>query len=182
MMKKILAAFVFAAVILGAAGCLSVRAEAAVEVTVTNNRTKDIRLAFAWTTADWEEHVYSKGWYSVKAGTTTTVSLADVVYSKFKKLEPNDKYYHQYFHPKNGCFGYYATDGTTAWEGRLHTDTFADENTLEGYTLRGEDFYFYKGERPNTDVRALYIELFRIISVKSSGDGEDGTVSLTFNP
>jgi hypothetical protein len=169
-MKKILAAFVFAAVILGAAGCLSVRAEAAVDVTVVNNNLlKDISLAFAWTT-DGSRDAYSRGWYNAKANSTTTFHLADVDYSKLKKQE--DAVY-----PKSGFFGFFARNDETTWRGTRLPEGEADENTLAAWILKNNDFKRI-GERMNPDD---VLEYFRIVSVESSGNGKDGTVSVELN-
>jgi len=136
--------------------CFAPRSEAAVKVTIKNNRPHNMSFAFCWAGFDSPDNRRS-GWYSVKAGETRTITFKDTVYA----LTAQE-------------FGYYATGGGSVWAGKP-----SDERPLE-VIIHPKDKFGGHPDDPISGGKKVY---FRHINLKETGDTrEDGTATLTFNP
>ena len=134
---------------------LSVQADAAVKITIKNNRSHTLSFAFCWAGMDYEYDV-SKGWYNVKAGESRTMTFSDAQYS---------------FTSSN--FGYYATGGGSTWRG---------ENDSSGYmTFWINPTKAFTGSHDNSISGGKKV-VFRKINLKRTGDSQDASATLTFNP
>ena len=91
------------------------RADAEIKVTIKNNRSHNLALAFCWSGFDYEDDV-SKGWYNVKGGETRTITFKDAQY-----------------HFTADSFGYYAK-GTPAGEKTLYWSG-KDDNEYMGFYI-----------------------------------------------
>jgi hypothetical protein len=159
------AKFTVVSVMLAAAvliGVLSVsRAEAWVKITVKNNRSHNMSLAFRWDGFDADYH--SRGWFTVNAGQTRTITLDEVTYG----LTARD-------------FGYYAIGGGSTWKGNNDNGIYGWFHPKEAFRLSTDNDG--KVENPKSGMQRV---LFRRLNLKHSGaanDSANGTASLTFNP
>jgi uncharacterized membrane protein len=135
--------------------CLSAApSDAAVKITIKNNRSHDMWLSFCWAGLDHEDDV-SKGWYTVKAGESRTITFKDAIYALTSEN-----------------FGYYATGGKYTWSGNTGSEYMTfwihPKNAFTGShdPISG-------GEKVE----------FKTLNLKSTSDNrEDGAGTLTFNP
>ena len=136
------------------------RADAEIKVTIKNNRSHTISLAFCWSGFDYEDDV-SKGWYNVKAGETRTITLKDAQY-----------------HFTAESFGYYAK-GTPAGGKTLYWKGKDDNEYMQFYIHPSESFTGSHDTRISGGQKVA----FRNVSLKETGNSRtDGSASLTFNP
>jgi hypothetical protein len=139
------------------------QAEATVKVTVKNNRSHNLSIAFCWAGFDLPDDT-SKGWYNIKAGESKTITIREAVYALTAQ-----------------GFGYYATgttkDGKTiVWSGKSSDDrrkeywihpkkSFTGQSVSNGEPISG-------GKK--VDFRALKLK-------KTGSTNEDATATITFN-
>ena len=131
-------------------------AEAEIKVTVRNNRSHNISIASRWDGFDADFH--SRGWFTVNAGQSRTITLSEVRY-----------------HLTFKGFGFYAIGGGTTWRGN-------NDNGIRGWIHPREAFRLSTdndGDVTNP-VRGMERVLFRRVNLR--GSGADGTATLTFNP
>jgi hypothetical protein len=139
-----------------AAVCLALPSEAEVKITIKNNRSHNLSLAFRWAGFDSPDDRRS-GWYGVKAGESRTITFKDAVYA----LTAQD-------------FGYYATGGGKVWAGKSN-----DERPLAVIIHPKSKF----GGHPDDSIDGGKKVYFRHISLKQTDDSrENGNATLTFNP
>ena len=156
-MKKHLAMLVILAAVFALAASVS---EAAVSVTVKNNRSHNMSFAFCWQGFDMPDDM-SKGWYNVKAGETRTITFKDVVYALTAQ-----------------GFGYYAT-GTPKGGKKLTWAGKGGDELMEYYIHPKESF---TGSRDEPIEGGQKVP-FRKVKLKETGsDRTDGSATLTFNP
>jgi hypothetical protein len=152
-MKKFKAfSIVFCAIF--AAVCIAAVSEAAVKITVKNNRNHKMYLAFRWRGFDQPDDRRS-GWYEVLAGQTKTLTFEDVVY----------------VFTTDG-FGYYAEGGGKVWAG----------TSSDGFGVIIHSTKAFKGhpDDPISDGKKVY---FKPLSLKQTDESrENGSATLTFNP
>ncbi|MCL1940607.1 MAG: DUF1036 domain-containing protein [Synergistaceae bacterium] len=151
--------FILAAVVFIFAVCfVSARADAAIKVTIKNNRSHSISFAFCWAGFDYDDDV-SKGWYTVKAGETKSFTFKDAVYPLTSEN-----------------FGYYAK-GTPKGKKTLYWRGEGNNDHMKFYIHQSEAF---TGSH-NKQIRGGEKVQFRKMTLKRTGD-TDGTATLTFNP
>jgi len=128
--------------------------DAAVSITIRNNRSHDMSFAFRWSGFDSPQDRRA-GWYVVRAGQSRTLTFNSAVYA----LTSTD-------------FGYYATGGGSVWRGTAENGlpvTIHPRNAFEGH--------------PNGRIEGGQRVFFRRINLTEVGDRrEDGRATLTFNP
>jgi hypothetical protein len=140
-----------AAIFIGA-----LEADAAIKITIKNNRSHSMSFAFCWAGLDYEYDV-SKGWYIVKAGESKTFTIKEAAYPLTSQN-----------------FGYYAMGGGSVWKGKSggeYSEFWI--HTKQAFTGNHDDPISGGQKVP-----------FRIIKLKrTGGDGSvDGSATLTFNP
>ena len=131
-------------------------AEAEITITVRNNRSHNISIAFRW---DGFDANHSRGWFTVNAGQSRTITLNDVVYALTAQ-----------------GFGYYATGGGSTWRGN-------NDNGLYGWIHPREAFRFaFFGDEVKNPKSGMQKVLYRRINLRETGNTrEDATATLTFN-
>lgn len=138
------------------------RAEAAVKVTINNNMSHNLSIAFCWAGFDAPDDT-SKGWYNVKAGESKTITFKGAVYALTAQ-----------------GFGYYAT-GTTKG-GKPITWAGSSEDKHKAYWIHPKKSFTGQsanGGEPISDGKKVY---FRALKLKETGSTrEDATATLTFN-
>jgi hypothetical protein len=154
-MKKF-RAFFTAFCVISAVVCFSAVSEAAVKITVKNNRDHGLSLAFRWSGFDMPDDRRS-GWYAVPSGESKTFTFKDVVYY----LTVQD-------------IGYYATGGGKVWAGKS-----SDERPL-GVIIHPKNKFGGHPDDPIDGGKKVY---FRHISLKQTDKArENGSATITFNP
>lgn len=132
------------------------QSDAAIKITVKNNRNHTLTLAFRWAGFDSPDDRRS-GWYSVKAGESKTITLKKATYA----LTAQD-------------FGYYATGGGKVWKGSAK-----DKRPLKTVIHPKKAF----SGHPEDPINGGVTVYFRHIKLKETGNTrEDGSATLTFNP
>lgn len=166
-MKNLKWCYVFGLLIvsLAVAGFGTPHAEAAVKITIKNNRSHNLALAFGWSNMDTYQ---AKGWYTVKAGETRTITLKDVI-SSFTM----------------DGFSYYAKGGGSTWAGKTGDDLQFWIHPTQAFDLvqspsSSDDFFNLKLDEPVEGTKKVY---FRRIALKKTGDrNTDARATLTFSP
>ena len=132
-------------------------AEAEIKITIRNNRSHNMSIAFRWDGFD-ENH--SRGWFTVNAGQSRTITLSEVVYAL-----------------TSGGFGYYAIGGGSTWRGN-------DDNGRYGWIHLREAFRFtFFGDEVENPKSGMQKVLYRRVNLTETGNSrENGTATLTFNP
>ena len=158
--KVFFSAFLAAAVFFGIFGVSG--AEAEVKVTIKNNRSHNMSFAFRWAGFD---PYHSKGWWTVKAGETRTITIQTVMQMS------------------SGSFGYYATGGGSTWRGNNDTGREGWIHPKESF-----EFEFFPDDNPGNPKSGMQKVLFRPFEPKRGapnpklGGGDRGSATLTFNP
>jgi hypothetical protein len=148
--------FALAVCVFTTALCFSAKADAEVKITIKNNRSHNLSLAFRWAGFDTPDDKRS-GWYTVKAGESRTITFEDAVYA----LTAED-------------FGYYATGGGKVWQGS------ADDERPHPVIIHPKKKFSGHPEDPISGGKKVY---FRHVSLKETdGSRENGSATLTFNP
>ena len=136
------------------------RADAWVKVTVRNNRSHNLSIAFRWDGFDGSESG-NKGWFTVNAGQSRTITLDDAVASLTMEK-----------------FGYYATGGGSAWRGNNETGIGGWIHPRNAFDITTD----VDGKVENA-VSGMEQVLFRRVNLSKTGDRNmDATATLTFNP
>ena len=129
-------------------------ANAELKITVKNNRSHNLSLAFRWSRFD-DSRV--SGWYSVAPGQTRTITI-DAVYA-LTSLH----------------FGYYAQGGGTVWQGKGEVW----KERIESWINPKDKFFGDADVVP----RGMQKVSYKIIKLKqTSQNRENGAATLTFNP
>jgi len=156
-MKKTLVktAGLFVLTALLAAHCAS-RAEAWIKITLKNNRSHNIAVAFCWSGFDYDDD-RRKGWYVVRPDESRVITLADAVSAHTWE-----------------DFGFYA-QGTLGnekiirWAGDMKQVIIHPSKAFDGH--------------PEDPIRGGVAVEFRKVNLKKVGDRNmDATATLTFNP
>jgi uncharacterized membrane protein len=133
-------------------------ADAAVKITIKNNRSHTMSFAFCWAGFDYPDDV-SNGWYNVKAGETRTITLKNAVYAlTFKN------------------FGYYAK-GTPEGGKTLYWKGKGGDEYMAFYIHHKQSFTGSHDDPIDGGQKAD----FRKVNLKKVSQ-EDGSATLTFNP
>ena len=131
--------------------CVAAASDATVSITVRNNRSQAMSLAFCWNGVD----PGRSGWHNVPAGTSKTFTFKDANYGF------NDG--------TNGSFGYYATSGKSVWAGKSSDASMIinPKGSFDG--------------APNDPISGGKKVFVRRVNLKAtSSDGIDGAATLTF--
>ena len=135
--------------------CFAAVSDAAVKITVKNNRDHTLSLAFRWSGLDWEND-RRFGWRNVKAGETKTFTFEDAIYVMTSE-----------------SFGYYAQGGKKVWAGKA-----SDE--YMGVIINPKSAF---GGHPDDPINGGKKVYFRRVNLKETGNSRvDGSATLTFNP
>jgi opacity protein-like surface antigen len=129
-------------------------ADAAIKITIKNNRNHNMTFAFRWSGFDLPDDRRS-GWYNVPSGESKTFTFKDADYF----LTAQD-------------FGYYATGGGKVWQGKS-----GDERPLDVIINPNGKFSGHPDD-PITGGKKVF---FRHVALKETG-ANDATATLTFNP
>ena len=139
----------------------ALRADAAITVTVNNNRSHALSLSFCWAGFDYDDDV-SKGWYVVKAGETRKITLKDVQY-----------------HFTAESFGYYAK-GTPKGEKTIYWRGKDDDSEYMAFYIHQSEAFTGSHDNPIKGGQKVH---FRHMKLKETGNSRtDGSATLTFNP
>ena len=136
-------------------GFFAAPSEAEVKITIKNNRSHTLSIAFCWAGFDTPDFK-KKGWYNVKAGETRTITIKEAAY---------------YFNSTSG-FGYYAFGGGKVWAGQ-------EGKGAEVIIHPTKSFSGYWDE-PISGGKKVW---FRHVNLKqTSEDMFHGSATLTFAP
>ena len=131
--------------------CVAAASDAAVSVTVKNNRSQALSIAFRWSGFDGPDDRRS-GWHNVPAGTSKTFTFKEVSHT----MTVSD-------------FGYYAKSGKDVWAGKS-----SDESMI--INPKGS----FDGA-PNDPISGGKKVFVRRVNLKAtSSDGIDWAATLTF--
>ena len=153
--------FIFALPLVAAVFIGALRADAAITITVNNNRSHNLSLAFCWAGFDYDDDI-SKGWYIVKSKETRKITLKDAQY---------------HFTAQN--FGYYAKGTpkggkTTYWSGK------DDDSEYMAFYIHQSEAFTGSHDTPIKGGEKVH---FRHVKLKETGNSRtDGSATLTFNP